>query len=137
MKTMAEVLAEYPTLRYAGFICRRDDYDFGTVDVLLAHESDVKLVAQWLSDTFETSTDTRRWWKCSSSYGWKHIAENTLGSKVDDYVSNGTFIAAAVMADVPIRPRKNSLNADIGITAQSFKRFNKSRQSRGEPAVYP
>src|SRR5271170_5069678 len=124
MKTMKQVIELYPDLRHGGFSCSRVDY--GTTDELFADEEKAKIVAQWLIENFEISSNVRRW-TGTGSYGWKHIAENVLRKSVNGYVCNGTFIAAAIMADIPIRPYKDSPNARIGITEKSLTRFNKLR----------
>lgn len=134
MKTMKEVIEIYPNLRHGGFIWS-GRAEYGTIDELLADEGKAKIVAQWLLENFEMSSNIRRW-TTTGSYGWKHIAENVLGKSVDGYVCNGTFIAAAIMADVQIRPYENSPNARIGITEKSLTRFNKLRTTRKLSTVY-
>jgi hypothetical protein len=51
-----------------------------------------------------------------SSYGLKHVAENTLGTVVGGYVSNGEFIAAALRAGAPTVQIEDGHNALFGLS---------------------
>jgi hypothetical protein len=44
--------------------------------------------------------------RAPSSYGWKHIVEKDCG----EYISNGAFIAAAFLCDIPMSIHSGSRN---------------------------
>ncbi len=58
-----------------------------------------------------------------SSYGIKHIAEKDLG-----YITNGVFIAAAIIAGYPYKIVFDSPNVSFGMSEKSFKEINRNHQ---------
>lgn len=67
-------------------------------------------VCAWLSGLERSDINTTR-----SSYGWKHVAEQRLGS----YVANGVLIAAAIHCKIPYRRIPDTPNAYLGISEAS------------------
>ncbi len=70
-------------------------------------------VCEWLADIAPTKTVNRR----RGSYGLKHMAERDIG----DYVSNGSFIAAAIHCGFPYRLKPDSPNVWFGMSEKSLK----------------
>lgn len=62
-------------------------------------------------------------WTGSSSYGWKHQAENYFkGHPGGSYVSNGIFIAAALALKFIIKRIPDSPNCWLNISKRSIRR---------------
>lgn len=82
-----------------------------------AKERVIKISA-WLRRNIEP---TKTICKDQSSYQYKHIADKHLG-----YVTNGEFIAAAIMAGYPYK-EDDGLNAYFGMSKRSWERMRKTR----------
>lgn len=69
-----------------------------------------------------------------SSYNLKHIAEKDIG-----YITNGVFIAAAIIADYPYKIEDGSPNPYFGMSEKSVKEAKRmdrnSRQDSKKPSV--
>ncbi len=83
-------------------------------------------LAHWLQTNIEPTEAADRW---ATSYGLKHIIEVNYG-----YVSNGMFIAAAVIAGYPYQLIPDSPNVWFGMSKASFKLIQMQRNKPG--AVY-
>lgn len=60
-----------------------------------------------------------------SSYRYKHIAEKDIG-----YITNGVFIAAAIIAGYPYKIANDGPNVLFGMSEKSIKETEKVHQSR-------
>lgn len=89
---------------------------------LRAHAKDVAITLDWMAKNLAPRKTVNR--AGLSSYGLKHLVERDIG-----YISNGTFIAAAVIARYPYRFDMDSPNADVGVSLRSVKAV-KARQRR-------
>lgn len=79
---------------------------------------DVEWTAEWLRSNVEPiKTINRR----RSSYGLKHIAEK---HSPRGYLTNGVFIAAAMVAEYPFRIT-DSPNPQFGMSEKSIKRLSR------------
>lgn len=123
------ILLEYPDLTAFGFGLygnheartdkeSRDEFDAEQQE-LYDNRHEIVLALEWLNKAKKTMTINRD----NSSYGLKHMAESyhrNIGVVDDCYISNGAFIAAAVLAGFTIeRCRVDSPNAYMNIS----KRF--------------
>lgn len=109
------LLLAAPWLNYHGI---------GTGDAWPAsRHKEVFRAAKWLSGFKRLDAKPR-----ASSYILKHIVERATGR----YISNGSMIAAAVLSGVEITPVKGSINALIGIPAQSYFAANAIAERRAE-----
>jgi hypothetical protein len=75
----------------------------------------VREIATWLRDNVRPVRAPT-----VGSYGMKHVVEKTIGR----YVSNGEFIAAALIAGYPNR-HIDGPNADVGMSARDIGRLRK------------
>ncbi|MFE5549461.1 hypothetical protein ACFQ71_37400 [Streptomyces sp. NPDC056534] len=71
----------------------------------------VQEAAAWIAELGWTSAVSD---DSPSSYHLKHVMEDATGQ----YVTNGAFIAAALLAGVPVK--LNGLNPPIGVSPQSL-----------------
>lgn len=79
--------------------------------------ADVEWTAGWLTSNIEPiKTINRR----RSSYGLKHVAEKQSPNK---YLTNGVFIAAAMVAGYPCKISWDSPNPQFGMSERSIKRL--------------
>lgn len=109
------LLLAAPWLNYHGI---------GTGDAWPAsRHKEVFRAAKWLSGFKRLDAKPR-----ASSYVLKHIVERATGR----YISNGSMIAAAVLSGVEVAPVKDSINAFIGIPAQSYFAANAIAERRAE-----
>lgn len=94
-----------------------------------------------LRTSVERVRDTISWLKANvrpiktlnsgrSSYGIKHVAEKDIG-----YITNGVFIAAAVIAGFPYKIRWDSPNVQFGMSEKSFKDITRRRHERKSQTV--
>ncbi|WP_324956729.1 hypothetical protein [Oligoflexus sp.] len=91
---------------------------------LRASHSRIEETARWLGVFIKPikTINTR-----SSSYGLKHRVEREIG-----YITNGVFIAAAMIAGYPYRTHDGSPNVYFGMSEQSWKPIKAAQQARGE-----
>ncbi len=79
---------------------------------------DVAWTVRWLGSNIEPiKTINRR----HSSYGLKHLAERQGPRR---YLTNGVFIAAAIIAEYPCKTYPGSPNACFGMSERSIKRLS-------------
>jgi hypothetical protein len=83
---------------------------------LLNAAAEVDAAVAWLDAVPRTRTVGSR---AVSSYFWKHVAERSAGR----YMSNGAFLAAALMLGFPVKRIAGSPNALVGIPAAFERRF--------------
>lgn len=88
---------------------------------LLGSEDACTRICEWLKDITPIKTVEQ------SSYSLKHVAEPEIG-----YVTNGSFIAAAVHSGFPFRVNPGSPNVSFGMSEKSIKA--KRRQNKGPTA---
>lgn len=82
---------------------------------LTEHEESVRELATWLRDNVRPiKTPT------VGSYGMKHVVEKAIGR----YVSNGEFIAAALIAGYPYR--HDAPNTLFGMSARDIRRLEQA-----------
>lgn len=84
------------------------------VDWLQAHVAPIKTLSSW-----------------RTSYGNKHIAEGDIG-----YITNGVFIAAAIIAGYPYRINWGSPNVSFGMSERSLKAIEKDRRDNRRPYAW-
>lgn len=108
MPTLEEVLASYPTLNMCGIIRSETPPAPVRPDVVVA-------VVESLANVPKA-----KGFGPHSSYLYKHIAEKGLGR----YVSNGEFIAAALVAGFRIKRYPGSLNVDLNISKTAARTYN-------------
>lgn len=88
---------------------------------LRASGAAVEATATWLLENVKpTRTINHR----HTSYGLKHIAEKDLG-----YITNGVFIAAAIIADYPCKFLPGSANVQFGMSERSLTEIETRRRS--------
>lgn len=101
-KQISGVIAKYPTLNSFGFgAFEQNKLSFSEKNAKIAEgqnrlldgAEEVAFVVEWLQDVEKTKGITQR-----TSYGLKHDAERSRGA----YISNGAFIAGAVIAGFKI-----------------------------------
>jgi hypothetical protein len=81
---------------------------------LRAHAERVEVVREWLMQNVEKRSTIN---SDAGSYGLKHMAEKDL----NDYISNGELIAAAIIAGYSYRRgADNSPNAAFGMSSRSI-----------------
>jgi hypothetical protein len=82
----------------------------------------VELTAKWLRLHIKRikTINTR-----SSSYGLKHVVEREIG-----YITNGVFIAAAMIEGYPYRTRRNFPNVYFGMSQQSWSPIRAAQEAR-------
>jgi hypothetical protein len=133
---LAITMNRLPTLNDFGIGLFRDDYKRSREaqakiladgrDVLRQSVDRVNDTKEWLLDSVAPikTLNTRR-----SSYGVKHVAEKDIG-----YITNGVFIAAAVIAGYNYEIHPNSPNVTFGFSEKSLKAIEKGR--RQNPQEY-
>lgn len=93
--------------------------------------SEIQKERQVLKNNYKTVEVTVQWLQKNAkkiktlnlhytSYAYKHCAEHDIG-----YITNGTFIAAAIIAGFPYKIRFDSPNVEFGISSQSIKKWYK------------
>lgn len=112
--TLADVFRLIPTLGYGGVGQKRDNP--------LTENSAERIEAcrAWLRANIERTRVAPK--SGRTSYGLKHVAEAHIG-----YISNGEFIAAAVMEGYPFRVIKDSPNVRFGMSKRSIDAAIKGR----------
>lgn len=117
---LARVMADLPALTYFGLgaspesVCNTDTTAAEERERLAGSAHEVAAVVDWLR---ENVTPTRTINPKHSSYGLKHLAQHDLG-----YVSNGVFIAAAVIAGYRWERLTGTPNAQFGMGKKSLER---------------
>ena len=112
MRSLDEVLAETPILSSCGWgVGKGMSWERPRDDV-------VQAVAESIEGMAKTKTATR--WKYNS-YVLKHIAEQKIGR----YVTNGEFIAAALMQGFRVKPYPGSINVGINMAVRDVRRYNR------------
>lgn len=121
------VLAAHPLLSSDGYgdihtLCpcrtpqKRDEHMARERADLRGALRQVQAAAQWLRPIARNAHATAT---SPSSYGLKHVMENQTGV----YVTNGEFIAAALILGIPIhRSRDRSPNPGIGLNRSALRR---------------
>lgn len=128
MLSLAAVMEQHPLLSYFGIGAfrhrgqtaeqRRAEIAAGRT-TLIEHEESVREIAIWLRDNVRPiKTPT------VGSYGMKHVVEKTISR----YVSNGEFIAAALIAGYPYR-HIDGPNADFGMSARDVGQLRKAARA--------
>ncbi len=85
--------------------------------ILLAKAEQVRSVSEWLnSNVAKIKTINTNF----TSYGFKHVIAEYVG-----YMTNGVFIAAAIMAGFKHRTRSGSLSVYFSMSMDSYKRLSK------------
>lgn len=126
-QALVEVMDQHPRLTNHGFGIYRDPKDSAEDRsrkleegrrALAGDAERVGKIVDWLNQNVKTikSINTRQ-----SSYGLKHLAEDDIG-----YVTNGAFIAACLILNVPTRPAPP--NAYFGISERSIKALDARRR---------
>ena len=129
LPTLAEVMEEHPLLNDFGIGAfdpgrktaqqRREEIAAGRVE-LASHEDRVMEIVAWLRDNITPiKTPTL------NSYGLKHVLERSPGGW---YVTNGEFIAAALIAHYPYK--HDAPNTLFGMSARDIKRLQQAARSR-------
>lgn len=122
--TLAEVMEQHPELTSFGigvFDQRHKAPDVRAAEMakeradLVAGEANVHKVVAWLRDNTLRPTKT----PSSNSYALKHLVERRIG-----YVTNGEFIAAALIVGYPHLYR--TPNVLFGINARDLERVSGS-----------
>jgi len=93
-------------------------------DRLLRDVETFDKVVGWLSAHPEARIKTIN--RRHSSYGWKHVAERSLGT----YVSNGIFIAAAVHLGYPYHRTHGDPNVSFPISEKFYLAMEADRIHR-------
>jgi len=83
--------------------------------------ADIEATVEWLRENVEPAKAVN---KRHTSYGLKHVAEQDIG-----YVTNGAFIAAAIIADYPYEIEPGSPNVPFGMTEKSLREVSLRRSS--------
>lgn len=117
MRTLDEILTEYPKLTMCGWGTGESG------DTTRPREEVVVAVAKTLDGMTKAARFSQH-----GSYLMKHIAEAAIGR----YVSNGEFIAAALMQGFRIKTYPGSINVDLNFTNADVKRYN---QKAGNPRI--
>lgn len=114
---LAAILKQHPLLTYFGF----GEYQRplmatkkGQAD-LLAATAEIDYARAWL----RTQQSRHTLNLCRSSYGLKHIAERA----VRRYISNGAFIAAALLEGWKVKRIFDSPNAQLNISEKGLRRL--------------
>lgn len=107
-EAIAIVQAKHPGLNKWGF-------DVSQGGELASDEKAFETACAFIERQKVTKTVGKR---ASSSYWWKHVAEQDCGR----YIPNGTFIAAAVHMGVPIKSIRQGPNALLGMTPRPEER---------------
>lgn len=118
------MLEAHPYLNYSGGTSGRydkrtslEEHDQHVQQQRAALEDDfpdVLKVAEWIrSNTYMTKRITKY-----SSYGWKHVAEKELG-----YVSNGQFIAAAILCGYRVQEDEFNPRMNIRLNKETKRRL--------------
>jgi hypothetical protein len=101
------MLVKYPHLGDGGFYCSQWAHLWDQQRLSLeADRHQVELLAIWLQQHMPSIKGPRR-----SSYGLKHVVEDRFG----EYVSNGEFIAAALIAGFKIQTVYDSPNCIVNV----------------------
>lgn len=79
----------------------------GTDKLTVDHEDQILKCYHWLSSKHIYKSMNN----LSSSYFLKHMIEAEMGG----YVSNGSFIAAVILLDIPYRKYSGSLNINVPV----------------------
>ncbi len=133
--SLEDVMNEHPALNWGGYGAprmRRSERDgwperFAAERAQLAGtEADVIRIAHWMRANLRPTKGAGP--DSPSSYGTKHYAENDLG-----YITNGQFIAAAIMAGYPIHA--HDYNPGIGVRARDITALHE-RQNAARAAEY-
>lgn len=110
---LKQVLAEHPQLSDFGFgrpNFKCDDFDMAEQRrSLRSRLGQVRAAHDYLTGLRRTTADD----DLPTSYGLKHEAEHEIG-----YTTNGAFIAAAIIAGVPMKKRPGSPNPLLGVTTR-------------------
>ena len=89
----------------------------GRQDLRNNHKA-VESTIKWLeSNAIKIKTLNRNY----SSYSYKHFIEHHVG-----YITNGVFIAAAIIAGFPYKINPADPNVEFGISEKSVKKWNKN-----------
>ena len=107
-----DAMRQEPTLTDAGFARRGKDLEAGR-KTLLGALAEIQMCYDWIAqqDILKIASRGR------SSYALKHVVEaaaRQVGVS-DSYVSNGSFLCAALIAGVPYRRYVGAPNAVVGI----------------------
>jgi hypothetical protein len=124
-----DVMDKYPTLTTGGFSIwnkRKETFEEYQKRLIadraeLLDERSIKMVEtclDWLK-----LVDKRKTINNYSSYGLKHIVERWSGN----YIYNGCFIVAGLIAGLNIKIYFGSPNASFNISQKSIKQFEKER----------
>ena len=116
-KRIDKVLKEYPYLDFNGL---HSPYDGNDKQTKLLEEHSVNgflLCEQWLNIVdYNTTFNKKR-----SSYRYKHLVEKWA----DFYISNGTFIVAALANQIEIQEDNQGMNCYLKVSEKSVKPFEK------------
>ncbi len=89
-------------------------------EILRASADRVQPAADWLATLEPTKrADTRS----PGSYWLKHVMERATGT----YVTNGAFIAAALLLDIPVHVFHDGPNPGVGVSWRSVNRLEAAR----------
>jgi hypothetical protein len=121
MKTdaaLGAVLRQVPELGYEGFRAVGITHERHAVNRIRLSNAvaEFELAVAWLEFVPRIRTVGRT---AQSSYFWKHVAERSAGR----YISNGSFIAAALHLGFPVEPIVRSPNGLVGIAAAFERQF--------------
>jgi hypothetical protein len=130
-QALKAVLAEHPELQpfgFGAFNSRRKtaeqiraEIEEGRASILLPHSLDEFEAARgWLRQFPKTARMARK----GTSYGLKHVAEDTIG-----YCTNGVFIAAAIAEGFAVKRMAGSPNAWINISLKAWGRNARPRKA--------
>ena len=104
---IVRVLEVEPLLTYGGF-AKNEDGAKGNCSELADHLSEIQLCYDWLK---RQNIGQRVGAHDHSSYLLKHAVE----AFADTYVSNGAFLCAAIIANVPYKRIRNTPNAFVAV----------------------
>lgn len=134
MRTLESVLEELPELTsfgigiYSGTAPDQRQVAFDKErDELARAGLECAYIALWLRENVPLQMRINR---KRSSYGLKHIAEDHLGY----YVSNGKFIAAAIMAGYSYRTIEDWPNVYFGMNEKALKALDEERRRNKWPS---
>ena len=117
---------DYPTLTYSGFShwnpSRKTKSEYNKEFMndrksLSNAENEVTICLNWLKLVNKIKTINNY-----NSYGLKHVVERWTHPR--EYIANGSFIVAAIIAGFDVKYNTRTLNACFNISQKSIKKFN-------------
>ncbi len=137
MITVDSLLERYPTLCYAGMVPSSEQWTpeglaYSRAELLLNGEAEIKACCEYLDGFAQLKRNN----PLRTSYGLKHRVEYWMEHARSEpmYISNGSFIVAALLAGFDLSETPGRINVEFNISNKDVKCREREATERREHA---